>query len=1275
MHESPFYEHIQLIEQLLSCPKGQEEEILQSKPELLNVELLGVMRGMAKKLESKGNSQAKWLLEFAEKLGERIKPSRVLTEIWTISFLEETLQLVASKEGDYRQIYPIWERQQAQFNPQLIVAMPEVIGRFFQAFSAYSKNLGMQFSLASTLATFGDLILQFPQGIRWVNLELSIIAYQPALEILTCEVAPMQWAAIQNNLAMAYFYRIQGERVENLEMAIHACELALQVRTRSTYPEDWAATQNNLAILYCHRLQSERADNLEKAILSSKLALEVYTHDSFPVDWAMAHNNLAVAYFERIQGERAENLEQALVNHELALQVITHEAYPEKWADAQNNLANVYLFRIRGKRIENIEKSIVAYKLALQAYNRDAFPERWADTQCNLANAYRERIQGERAENLETALNLCKMALEIYTRDTFPEGWAKTQFCLASVYTFRIEESRADNLEAAINAYELALQVYTTDLFPEMWAKVQNNLAITYRDRIRGERSDNLEVAINAHQLALQVFTSDAFPEQWATTQINLSAAYIKRIRGKRKDNIEAAIAAAELSLQMFTRDAFPEKWAMNQINLGNAYSENLYNKSSDNIEAAINAYNLALQVYNRETYPENWALTQFNLANTHLFRIADERTDNFKAAIKFYELALQVFTSDAFPEQWAMIQNNLGFAYNQLAKQSSTESTWDRQINSLEAVINAYSQALQFYTYDAFPRECRQAAHNLANCYFDKQSWSKAVNAYNIALNAAEVLYQSCTFLDGKSIELAETADLPRRSAYALARCGELQNAVETLEKGRARSLSESLERDKASISKLQQSHPHLYLQYQYISQQLRNIESQQRQRMTSNDGFATTPETLRNEAIRLRQTLISVLVQILQIPGYEAFHNQTSFDNIRTDIQPDKPLVYLVVTPAGSLALVVTLQTIETIWFDDFPENTLREILYGPADDSELSGWFGAYQAFRNNSKANYFAWHEEIERITRQLWDPLMAPLITHLQQHSFRQAILVPTGLFSFLPLHSAWTEDPNQPTGKHYALDKIHFTYAPNARSLVAAQEVANHTQSDAILAINEPKHRQEVEPGIYKDLNPLPSSTLEVNAAISTFQNPKILRHTDATREAVIDILADYNVLHFSCHGGADLQEPLKSGLALTGEGQAAILTLRDLLDLKLTNDDRPGIRLAILSACETGLPGIENVDEAISLPTGLLQAGVAGVVASLWSVSDLSTMLLISKFYELWRIENREPSEALRQAQNWLRDSTEAEIAPLLGMRPRNPTNQPFSHPYHWAAFSYTGV
>ena len=153
----------------------------------------------------------------------------------------------------------------------------------------------------------------------------------------------------------------------------------------------------------------------------------------------------------------------------------------------------------------------------------------------------------------------------------------------------------------------------------------------------------------------------------------------------------------------------------------------------------------------------------------------------------------------------------------------------------------------------------------------------------------------------------------------------------------------------------------------------------------------------------------------------------------------------------------------------------------------------------------------------------------------------------------------------------------------------------------------------------------------------------------------------------------------------MTGEGEEAILTLRDLLDLKLVENNQGGIRLTILSACETGLPGIELADEAISLPTGLLQAGVAGVAASLWSVSDLSTMVLLSRFYTLWRNHHLEPSQALITAQKWLRDAEPRDIVthcetffPELASKKGDLYRSlrfDFSHPYHWAAFSYMGV
>jgi CHAT domain-containing protein len=139
------------------------------------------------------------------------------------------------------------------------------------------------------------------------------------------------------------------------------------------------------------------------------------------------------------------------------------------------------------------------------------------------------------------------------------------------------------------------------------------------------------------------------------------------------------------------------------------------------------------------------------------------------------------------------------------------------------------------------------------------------------------------------------------------------------------------------------------------------------------------------------------------------------------------------------------------------------------------------------------------------------------------------------------------------------------------------------------------------------------------------------------------------NVLHFATHGNAGWQEEEQARLKLAD----SYLTLPDIFDLKLDQ-----ARLAVLSACETGVPSLKLIDEMFSLPAGMMQAGVPGVMGSLWSVNDMSTALLMVQFYKNWKRHGMAPQDALKQAQIWARDK-------LIK----------YKSPFFWAAFAYTGV
>ena len=280
-------------------------------------------------------------------------------------------------------------------------------------------------------------------------------------------------------------------------------------------------------------------------------------------------------------------------------------------------------------------------------------------------------------------------------------------------------------------------------------------------------------------------------------------------------------------------------------------------------------------------------------------------------------------------------------------------------------------------------------------------------------------------------------------------------------------------------------------------------------------------------------------------------------------------------------------------------------------------------------------------------------------------------LVPAGLLGLLPLHAAWRDDPAAPSGRRYALDETLLTYAPNAVALAAAEALARETADGALLAVDDPRPVTAAA---------LPAAGREVEVALAAFPRSLHLRGADATRESVLAALGKEPVVHFACHGVADVADPLASTLLMANDEK---LTLRDLL-----TEVEARARLAVLSACETAVPGTDLPDEVVNLPAGLLEAGVAGIIGSLWSVSDTSTMALMARFYELWRREGLEPAQALRSAQQWVRDSSNGEkrdrfprIDELAG--PKVPAEakplweRAHAHraPRYWAAFAYIGV
>ena len=115
---------------------------------------------------------------------------------------------------------------------------------------------------------------------------------------------------------------------------------------------------------------------------------------------------------------------------------------------------------------------------------------------------------------------------------------------------------------------------------------------------------------------------------------------------------------------------------------------------------------------------------------------------------------------------------------------------------------------------------------------------------------------------------------------------------------------------------------------------------------------------------------------------------------------------------------------------------------------------------------------------------------------------------------------------------------------------------------------------------------------------------------------------------------GKEIEEGVEDG----------ILTADEISRLDLS-----GNKLIVLSACNTGLGDIDNVDGVFGLQRGLKRAGVKTILMSLWKVPDEETKELMTIFYRKL-LEGNSPHQSLELAQEQIKKSGKS--------------------PYYWAGF-----
>jgi CHAT domain-containing protein/tetratricopeptide (TPR) repeat protein len=846
---------------------------------------------------------------------------------------------------------------------------------------------------------------------------------------------------------------------------------------------------------------------------------------------------------------------------------------------------------------------------------------------------------------------------------------------------------RADNLESAIGHLKVALGIWTREADTQEWARAHNNLGIAHWARIRGERADNQEEAIAHFEAALTVFTRDADAREWAQLQNNLGIAYWNRIRGERDDNLEKAIALFEAALTVFTPEVNPALWGQVQNNLGIAYRSRVQGERAENREKAIQHFEAALTVLARDTFPFEWAYTQNNLSNAYLNRIRGDRADNQEKAIAHLEAALTVFTREKYPREWATAQRGTG---DVLADRVRGEPGENRA-----RAIAAYEAALSVFTRDTFPLQHMETARALARNYMEAKEWQKAGPVHASAREAFLLLFgQGLEEVETRAL-IAEAGPLFSEAALAAVQRGEVEGALELASEGRARLLAvamklQALDLPADARQRLDELRIAIRAEQQVVDA-ARGVE-----RVAALEKLA-----------RSRQAMLDLVRSGTSGDGKAV----TAIERIRKVLAQEGGAVAMpIVTGLGGKLVVVTAAGDGTrasvVDLPDLTPERLAGVLIG-TEAGKPAGWIGAYFINYLDGEERSRRWPEWTGAITDlgpELWRLFAGRLHAALEERGLRPGTRVfwlPSGWLGILPLGLA-----QDPASKLRFIDDHEIVYIPSLEALAAAHDAAGKAGPATLAAIVNPTGDL---PGTEKE-GEIVASHFEAGARV-------VLQRAAATPDAVLGALKGKTYWHFASHGAFSWEDARNSALVMHG---MAPLTVGQLLE----TDGLGRPRLVVLSACETGLYDIRSSpDEFVGLPGTFIALGAAGVLGTLWPVSDAATALLIARFYELHLSGGLSPPTALRRAQTWLREANSedlayyARMASALGRiersrlteierdlsadglrRSRNsaliewvkpdatktkgikataadkPIARPYAHPYFWAGFIYTG-
>jgi CHAT domain-containing protein/tetratricopeptide (TPR) repeat protein len=482
------------------------------------------------------------------------------------------------------------------------------------------------------------------------------------------------------------------------------------------------------------------------------------------------------------------------------------------------------------------------------------------------------------------------------------------------------------------------------------------------------------------------------------------------------------------------------------------------------------------------------------------------------------------------------------------------------------------------------------------------------AVLARSISHPTTLTAYKSAMSLMQKSLSFAPTVSvqharlvtigedsqtMPLDYASYQINLGQIEEAVETLEQGRA-SLWSEMRGLRTPITQLIEEDSPLAKRFAEINQQLEalTISVTPSGRPETEDGVAEDGTDPFGRLVVKRQKLVeqrnALVSQIQGRPGLRGILSAPSFATLRSAASRG-PVIIINHCFWSSDILIISHNSIPLSipTADDFyaRANKLRdELTEGRKHGLDSS----EYQ--------------DALCSVLKSLYDLVGKPVIEQLRVSGVPEQSRIwwcPTSVFCSLPLH-AMGPIPSSDTSEQYFSDLYIPSYTPSLSALIESRKASPQMpERPSLLLVAQPDVSL---PGVKGEIKVI--QRLEEQVTVTC------LVSSEATPSSVVDGLRGSQLAHFACHGELETGKPFDASFKLHGGSH---LTLLDIVRSRL-----PDAEFAFLSCCHTAEITEESLaDEALHLTAAMQYCGFRSVVGTMWEMADTDGRDLAKGFYK----------------------------------------------------------